>query len=99
MKMHKDNENVNILVDNASHVVCLSVLVVASTLRVCVCVCFLDDLFKSFCIRTALKINYYSLEQRAGLFSIEDNKDNVSQQVKSWEGLLEELFIRLGKVA
>ena len=86
MKMHKDNENVNILVDNASHVVCLSVLVVASTLLVCVCVCvcvcFLDDLFKSFCIRTALKINYYSLEQRAGLFSIEDNKDNISQQVK-----------------
>ena len=39
MKMHKDNENVNILVDNASHVVCISVLAVASTLVVCVCVC------------------------------------------------------------
>ena len=40
MKMHKDNnENVNMLVDNASWVVCISVLVVASTLVVCVCVC------------------------------------------------------------
>ena len=59
----------------------------------------LDHLFKAFCIGTALKINYYSLEQRADLFSIKDNKDNISQQVKSWEGLLEKLFIRLGKVA
>ena len=89
MKMHKDNnENVNMLVDNASWVVCISVLVVASTLVVCVCVCvcvcvFLNDLFKAFCIRTALKINYYSLEQREDLFSIKDNKDNISQQVKS----------------
>ena len=66
---------------------------------VCVCVFFLDDLFKAFCIRTALKINYYSLEQRADLFFIKDNKDNIPQQVKSWEGLLEELFIRLGKAA
>ena len=66
---------------------------------VCVCVFFLDDLFKAFCIRTALKINYYSLEQREDLFFIKDNKDNIPQQVKSWEGLLEELFIRLGKAA
>lgn len=58
---------------------------------------FLGDLYKDISTETALedKRKYLPLEQRADLFAVHDNKDNVSLQVKSWEGLLEEIFIRL----